>query len=120
MIKKRGFTLIELIISMSIIAILGAILVPNIYSYIRRANNEKAKDMAALVFQSAMRSYMKEGKFDNEQVLDNINEDLSVKDNEVQVRTVDDSDIDVDFKCSNLSCEVKIDGRRVTYDFKAK
>lgn len=121
MAKKKGFTLIELIISISIIAILGAILVPNISSYIRKTKDQKAKNIAALIFSSSMRSYIKEEKFDKEKVLNNISDDLNIKDTQVDVENpVDDNTINVDFKCNNLNYEVKIDGREAAYVFDKK
>lgn len=119
--KKKGFTLIELIISISIIAILGSILVPNISSYVTKAKDQKAKNIGALIFSSSMRSYMKEDKFDKEKVQDNISEDLNVRDVEVNVENpIDDNTLNVDFKCNNLNYEVEINGRKATYVFNKK
>lgn len=41
--KKKGFTLIELVVVIVIIAILALIMVPNITSYIARSENSKAE-----------------------------------------------------------------------------
>ena len=39
--KKKGFTLVELIVVLVILAILAALLVPALIGYIDRANEEK-------------------------------------------------------------------------------
>ena len=51
--KKKGFTLIELIIVIAILAILAAILIPNMVTYIDEANTSVANANARSVYSAA-------------------------------------------------------------------
>ena len=54
--KKKGFTLVELIAVIAILAILGAIIVPQIFGYMTRADRSKVQTDATIVL-SAVQAY---------------------------------------------------------------
>ena len=54
--NKKGFTLVELIAVIAILAILGAIIVPQIFGYMARADNSKVQTDATIVL-SAVQAY---------------------------------------------------------------
>lgn len=41
--KKKGFTLVEIIVALGVMAVLATILVPSVSAYIKKANAEKIK-----------------------------------------------------------------------------
>lgn len=55
--KKKGFTLIELIVVIAIIAILAAILVPTMTKYIGNAKNSSVASNAKIVYDAASAAY---------------------------------------------------------------
>ena len=68
MIKKnseKGFTLIELIVVVSIILILSGLLVPKVLGYQDKARKAKVVTTGRQIFEASMESYTEEeGKFD--------------------------------------------------------
>lgn len=61
--RGRGFTLIELIISVAIIAILTAIAVPAYSAYVQRAARAEAKSALLLVTQAIERFHTENGTY---------------------------------------------------------
>lgn len=117
--KNKGFTLIELITTISIILILSSMLIPNVLGYIKKAYESKAEDTAGLVFSSAMESYMKEDKFIKEDVKECLDENLKIKDINFNVcEPENEENLNVDFQYKNVNYEVQIDGKDNKYVFK--
>ncbi|MFL0251581.1 prepilin-type N-terminal cleavage/methylation domain-containing protein [Clostridium neuense] len=117
--KTKGFTLIELITTISIILILSSMLVPNVLGYIKKTYEAKAQDTANLVFSSAMESYMKEDGFIKEDVEECLSENLKIKDINFSVcEPSDEKSINVDFKYKDVNYEVQINGEDCNYVFK--
>lgn len=59
--KKKGFTLIEVIVAVTIVIILSALSFPKVTAYIDKAKEAKATSMAKQIYTAAMWSYSKEG-----------------------------------------------------------
>lgn len=119
MSKSKGFTLIELITVVSIILILSSMLIPNVLGYINRTNEEKAKDTAALVFSSAMESYMQQNeRFIKDDIQECLNDNLKIKDINFNVCVpTNEKNISVDFQYKNENYAVHINGEDCNYDF---
>ncbi|QBD86045.1 type II secretion system protein, partial [Clostridium tetani] len=72
--KKRGFTLVELLVVMTIILILIGFLVPKIGGYRTKANKLKAENCAKQIYTAAMCSYGEtNGKFKEDNLKETIN-----------------------------------------------
>lgn len=99
----KGFTLIELIIVISIITILGSILIPNYLVYIEKANAAKTEQIGRMIFVSTMRTYIEEEKFTLETVKEAISEDINIDGTNVTVNnpSADGDSISVVFNNKN-------------------
>lgn len=115
--KKRGFTLIEVIIVISIIAILGGILIPKYTTYIEKANSAKAEQISRMIFVSAMRSYMDNNIFTKEQVSAAINGDMNIDDININVKnpSSDGNSIATDFNTGHSIYTVTVRGDNSTF-----
>lgn len=70
---KKGFTLMELLIVISIALILMSIMLPKFNGYMTKAKNLKAENEAQQIYTAAMASYgEEEGKFDEEKIKENV------------------------------------------------
>lgn len=117
--RNKGFTLIELITTISIILILNLMLIPNVLGYIKKTYKAKAEDTASLVFSSAMENYINEDAFIREHVEKNLNENLKIKDIELRVcEPTTPQNINVDFEYKNIDYEVQINGEECNYVLK--
>lgn len=83
--KKRGFTLIELMLVVAIILILLGFLVPKFSSYQNKVKTTKAINTAKQIHTAAMASYGdNEGNFNEEDVKDYISDLTSAEDPQVE------------------------------------
>lgn len=72
--RKKGFTLIEVVVAVSIVIILASLTVPKISGYIEKTKNAKVISMAKQVYTAAMWSYSEQGSsFNASSILDTIN-----------------------------------------------
>lgn len=116
--KSRGFTLIELVAVMAIIAILSSTLALNYSAYIRRADTAKAEQIGRMIYTSAMRTYTENEKFIKYSVVLTINEDISLDDANINVNTPSDdgSSISINFSSGNNNYTVSVNGNRSCYN----
>lgn len=64
--KHKGFTLIELMITVAVIGILAAIAIPSYRDYVKRANRNEAKAMLMENVQFLERNYTEANKYDKD------------------------------------------------------
>lgn len=114
---KKGFTLIEIIIVVSIIGILSSILIPKYISYIDKANEAKAEQISKMIFVSAMRVYLNEDKFIKEQVSEAVNDDMNIEGLNINVKspTQDGNTIYAEFNTGDDNYMVTIKGDNSTF-----
>lgn len=82
--KKKGFTLIELIVVMAIILVLGSLLLPRYNGYKSKAEKLKIVDTGRQIYLAAIESYVEgNNDFDEETIKQTTKELVGVEDIEV-------------------------------------
>lgn len=88
--NKKGFTLIELVIVIAILAILALILVPAIGKYIGNANDAKNQASARTIYTNAVLAHSMEPELDEGALATEVKTLSNVKAEDVVIVTVDD------------------------------
>ncbi|KAJ53423.1 type IV pilus assembly protein PilA [Clostridium tetanomorphum] len=113
---KKGFTIIELLIVMSIIFVLMGLLVPRFKGYRMKAENLKIENYARQIYTATMASYSEmDGKFVKENIEDNIINLINITGNKKESGedhinvTADEKSATITFTIKNNNYEVNID-----------
>jgi type IV pilus assembly protein PilA len=116
-IKLKGFTLIELIVVISIIAILGGILIPKYVLYVNKAKEAKIEQVGRMIFTSSMRCYLNDEAFNKDDVDNAVKEDIGMDGLKITIEdpSEDGSDISADFTTDGLSYKIIIYGDSSSY-----
>ncbi|SKA76885.1 type IV pilus assembly protein PilA [Clostridium sp. USBA 49] len=100
--KKKGFTLIEVIVAISIVMILASLTVPKVTAYIDKAKNTKVISQGKQIYTAAMWSYSEEnGTFNSNSISEAINtvagissiNEIKVNNKNVAISFTSDNDI---------------------------
>lgn len=97
--KKKGFTLVELIVVIAILAILALILVPAITGYVSRANEQKDEANARAMYSQAMLIWAEKTDIDEAGLITALQAEIT--------------DSDIDWSAVNIN--VGKDGLQLTY-----
>lgn len=109
-INKKGFTLVELMLVVSIILILMGFLIPKFSSYQEKAKITKAVTTAKQIETAAMASYGdNDGKFDSTDVKSNIELLTSAENVTIGTLSSGNQKIDISYKSDSKDCKVTVD-----------
>lgn len=112
--KCKGFTLIELMLVITIILILMGFLVPKVSAYQEKARNAKAINTAKQIETAAMASYgNSDSKFDGTDVTATIQQLTSAQ--SISVGNVSDQSVNVTYESDGKSYSVEINASDNTY-----
>ncbi|KGN00999.1 N-terminal cleavage protein [Clostridium novyi A str. 4570] len=96
-IKRKGFTLIELIIVMAIILVMASFLIPKFNGYRGKAERVKAIDTGRQIYVAAMESYMEnKGVFNEGQLEKTSKELLGIEKLNIQIASDDNVVVNYD------------------------
>ncbi|MBC2580309.1 type II secretion system protein [Clostridium sp. DJ247] len=113
--KKSGFTLIELMLVVTIIFVLMGFLVPKVSSYQEKVKNIKAINTAKQIQTAAMASYGdNQGKFVSDDVVENINALTSAESIDIESSS-EDQNISVNYESDKKTYTVQVDADENTY-----
>ena len=108
--NKKGFTIVELVIVIAVIAILAGVLIPTFAGVVTKANESKALQEATAIYKEAMALDLADGKQD-------------YKDNNAAIKVgartqaADGTDLsDTNFTYSDTAFSCKIDDYTVTFN----
>lgn len=112
--KFKGFTLIELMLVITIILILMGFLVPKVSAYQEKARNAKAVNTAKQIETAAMASYgNNDSKFDGSDVTTTVQQLTSAKN--VSVSSASDQSINIAYMSDDKNYSVEINANDSTY-----
>ena len=114
--KKKGFTLIEVIIAVSIVVILASLSVPKVTGYIDKAKDAKALTCGKQLYTAAMWSYNEQGnKFDSTQVLNTITASTGINVTASSIAVTDTNNVTINFSSDNKSYSIAINASANSY-----
>lgn len=91
--KKKGFTLVELIVVIAILAVLALILVPAITGYVSKANEQKDEANARAMYSQAMLIWSEKTELNGEAIKTELQTEITDSDinwNEVNITSGED------------------------------
>lgn len=101
-IKKKGFTLVELIVVMAIIITLISFTVPKVIGYEKKAKEIKAINTAKQMQTAVETLYVRNGKNENSVLLNDLKELISVEISEVKVNPENNNELSIVYKSDNM------------------
>lgn len=120
--KKKGFTLIELMIVISILLVLLGFMIPKFSAYLDKAKKIKAMNTAKQIQTAAMASYGdNNGKFVKNDVESNVTALTTVASADIVSTTVsgtEDQALSINYKSDGKSYTINIDAEANTYTLK--
>lgn len=112
--KYKGFTLIELMLVITIILILMGFLVPKVSAYQEKARNAKAVNTAKQIETAAMASYgNNDSKFDGSDVTTTVQQLTSAKN--ISVSNASDQSVNIAYVSDDKNYSVEINASDSTY-----
>ena len=108
--NKKGFTIVELVIVIAVIAILAGVLIPTFAGIIKKANISKAQQEAANLYKEVYALDMSDGKLDGKDGKDDTDGITAVEGNTTEFTYNVDESGNIDFYCVIGDYEAKFDG----------
>ena len=121
--KNKGFTLVELMVVITIILVMLGFLIPKLYGYQLKAKQTKAINTAKQIQTAAMASYSENNQvFSPGDVLTTIGSltgvDITTSPSTTTVTGITDQNVNVTFKSDNISYVVGIDAASSNFTVK--
>ncbi len=114
--SHKGFTLIELMLVITIILILMGFLIPKVSAYQQKARNTKAINTAKQIETAVMTSYgNNDSKFDTEDVNNTVKELTSAESVSVDAANNSNESININYMSDGKQCSVEINAKDNTY-----
>lgn len=117
--RNKGFTLIEVIVAVSIVIILATLAVPKVSAYLSKAKEAKAMSVGKQIYNAAMWSYTNSGdKFTANDIKSSVSSVSNV--NLSENPTVDGDKATINFTSDSNTYEVVVDGVNNSYTITGK
>ena len=98
--NKKGFTIVELVIVIAVIAILAGVMIPTFGGVIEKANESKLQQVAAAAYKDAYAVALSNGSFETDETVENEENGFTFvfnNDGTVKTVTVDTTKVDAKF-----------------------
>jgi type IV pilus assembly protein PilA len=107
--KKKGFTLIEVIVAVTIVVVLASLSVPKVTGYINKARNAKIINIGKQMYTAVMWSYGEQGNTINETQINNtIAGIISLSSVPTVTKATDDRSVTITFTSDSAVCTIVI------------